>query len=91
MTTVEFSLDNTFFFLRKKKNLRLIQGLNWSKNNFDEIHISQGLDWAFPRSVSAFFRGKVERKRNTRARVKIASREERRDAAIFSRSRISCA
>ena len=68
-----------------------MQGLNWSKNNFDEIHISQGLDWAFPRSVPAFFRGKVGREKNTRARVKIASREERRDVAIFSRSRISCA
>ena len=68
-----------------------MQGLNWSKNNFDEIHISQGLDWAFPRSVPAFFRGKVGHEKNTRARVKIASREERRDAAIFSRSRILCA
>ena len=25
-----------------------VQRFNWSKNNFGEIHISQGLDWAFP-------------------------------------------
>ena len=26
---------------------RLIQAFNWSKNNFGEINIPQGLDWAF--------------------------------------------
>ena len=29
-------------------NFRLISKFNWSKNNFGEIHISQGLDWALP-------------------------------------------
>ena len=32
----------------RETNFRLIQAFNWSKNNFGEIHISQGLDWAFP-------------------------------------------
>ena len=33
-------------------NFPLIQAfLNLSKNNFGEIHISQGLDWAFSLSV----------------------------------------
>ena len=32
----------------REANFRLIQAFNWSINNFDEIHISQGLDWAFP-------------------------------------------
>ena len=26
---------------------QLIQAFNWSKNNFGEINIPQGLDWAF--------------------------------------------
>ena len=32
----------------REANFRLIQAFNWSKDNFGEIHISQGLDWAFP-------------------------------------------
>ena len=32
----------------RETNFRLIQEFNWSKNNFREIHISQGLDWVFP-------------------------------------------
>ena len=31
-----------------KSNRALIQAFNWSRNNFGEIHIFQGLDWAFP-------------------------------------------
>ena len=32
----------------RETNFRLIQAFNGSKNNFGEILISQGLDWAFP-------------------------------------------
>ena len=32
----------------RETNFRLIQTFNWSKNNFAEIHMSQGLDWVFP-------------------------------------------
>ena len=31
-----------------------IQVFNWSKNNFGEIHISRGLDWAFSLFVPLF-------------------------------------
>ena len=31
----------------RETNFRLIQAFNWSKSNFGEIHISQGLDWTF--------------------------------------------
>ena len=35
----------------KFENLFGNQALNWSKNNFDEIQISEGLDWTFFFSV----------------------------------------
>ena len=31
----------------RETNFRLIQAIYWSKNNFGEIHISQGLNWVF--------------------------------------------
>ena len=43
LTTLNKSLQTS-----RETNLRLIQAINWSKNNFGEIHICQGLDWAFP-------------------------------------------
>ena len=48
MTTVDFSLDNSGwkFLTSLETNLWLIQAFNWSKNNFGEIHMSQGLDRA---------------------------------------------
>ena len=44
MTALNKSLRTS----REANNFRLIQAFNWSKNNFSEIHISQGLDWVFP-------------------------------------------
>ena len=32
----------------RKTSFRWIEVCNWSKNNFGEIQISQGLDWHFP-------------------------------------------
>ena len=44
MTVLNKSLRTSL----EANNFWLIQAFNWSKNNFSEIHISQGLDWLFP-------------------------------------------
>ena len=64
MPTVWYYLTNTDYkFTDPSGNPVLInykrsigQLVNWSKNDFGEIHISQGGDWAFP-PVLSFFLG----------------------------------
>ena len=52
MATVEFSLDNTEWKVALLSRNQLFINFKcllicWSKNNFREIHLSQGLDWVF--------------------------------------------